>query len=163
MKRLAARVVLVACVALWGTTLWALNVGALADEIPVSLQTCVPDAPPPLGCPEPSASGSPPGSSPSPTESEEPTEEDSTVTIKYGNKKFSGAVKSDSAACERARDVSIKKKGGKVVGKDKTDARGKYSVRYPKPKGKRYFAKVAPKEAGGTTCNGAKSKTIKAG
>ena len=84
------------------------------------------------------------------------------MTIKYSNNKFSGAVKSDSAACERNRKVSVKKRGGRVVGDDVTDDAGKWSLRFPNPKGKRYFAKVAPKQAGETTCNGAKSRTIKA-
>ena len=165
MKRKGARAALVACVALWGATLWALNSGALAQELPIPLQTCVPDGPPPVGCPDesPSPSGSSsPSPSGSPSEEPEPTEEDSKITIKYSNNKFSGAVKADTAKCEKGRKVSVKKRGAGVVGTDTTDNAGKWSVRYPEPKGKRYFAKVAPKKVGETTCNGAKSQTIKA-
>jgi hypothetical protein len=168
MKRLGARAVLISCVVLWVGTLWALSMGALATEAPVALQSCVPlPLPPPAGCeeepsgsPSPSASGS---STPSPSPSDdEPTTEKPTISIKYAKNKFSGVVKSKTSFCERGRDVSVKKKGGKVVGSDTTNRAGKYNVRFPEPKGKRYFAKVAPRVGGQTSCQGAKSKTIKA-
>ena len=168
MKRAGARSVLVTCVALWLGVIWILNAGAFASETPAALQSCVPGLPPPLGCPEESpspsrSSSASPSSSPSSSPSEEPSEsEDSQLSIKYANKKFSGAVKSDSSACERNRSVSVKRRGGKVIGTDTTDSTGKWSVRYPKPKGKRYFAKVAPRVGGSPSCQGDRSKTIKA-
>ena len=161
MKRWGARSLLIACVALWAGTLWALNMGAFAQELPLPQPTCQTINPElPRYCTSPSSSGSPTPSG-SPT-TQQPKSEKSTLTIKYAKDKFSGAVSSKSASCERGRDVSVKKKGGKVIGSDTTDRAGKWSVRYPKPKGKRYFAKVAPRVGGATTCEGAKSKTIRA-
>ena len=163
MKRMGARSILLFCVVLWAGAIWALSVGAFANQLPpLPVQSCVPGAPPPLGCTSasPSRSASP-STSASPSE-EPPDEADSEITIKYANKKFSGAVTSDEASCERNRAVSVKKRGGRVVGTDTTDSAGKYSVRYPNPKGKRYFAKVAPRVGGATTCNGDRSRTIKA-
>jgi hypothetical protein len=61
--------------------------------------------------------------------------------------------------------VSLKKKtasGAKTVGKTESTAGGKWEIAYPKPGGKKYFAKVKASSKGSTSCGGAKSKTIKA-
>ncbi|HYI45443.1 MAG TPA: hypothetical protein VE174_08305 [Actinomycetota bacterium] len=181
MQRRTSRSILLAVISLWLVGLWGMSVGASTNASVVATQSCVPGPlPPPVGCPptsaspsgsgSPSASGSPsssPSSSPSqsPTPRPEPEDSKSTISIKYKSKKFSGAVKS-SSECQVGRNVVVKKKGKKVktVGKTKTVAGGKWKVAYPKPRGKKYYAKVKTSNAeSGGTCRGAKSKTIRAG
>ena len=178
MKRRTTRSILVGVISMWALIFWAMGVAAIANPQPgVVRQSCLPGGPPPVGCPSPSGtssgsaspSGSPSGSSSpssSPSESPEPEPQDSAskITIKYGKKQFSGAVTS-SRSCENGRNVTLHRlKGGKArnVGKTRTAPSGKWKIAYPKPGGKKYYAKVKQSKAGETTCKGARSKTIRA-
>lgn len=121
-------------------------------------------APPPV-CPASSSSGSATPSG-SPTGGETETY-DSTLTIAYGNDRFSGAVKANGK-CKPGRKVIVRKvrKGPDLlVGRDTTNRRGRWSVREPDAARGRYYAKVLKRVYTLTdtviTCRGDRSKTIR--
>lgn len=125
-------------------------------------------APPPV-CP--ASPGSPSGSG-SPTPSGSSTggggeTYDSTLTIAYGNDRFSGAVRSDGK-CKPGRKVIVRKirRGPDLlVGRDTTNRRGRWSVGEPDAARGRYYAKVLKRVYTLTdtaiTCRGDRSKTIR--
>jgi hypothetical protein len=87
-----------------------------------------------------------------------------TVSISYKANRFRGRVKpaGPCAAGELVRIYRVRKGKDPVVGKDKTNGKGRYVVLEKNADG-RYYAKVKKSTAGADTCLGAKSKTIKVG
>jgi hypothetical protein len=57
---------------------------------------------------------------------------------------FKGGVKSRFHKCEKGRQVELHKKGTGVVGRDSSNRRGKWKVRYPRAQGQ-FFAEVLRK------------------
>jgi hypothetical protein len=132
------------------------SVSCLVNNPPVQCRTISPGGGSPTASPTGSPTGGPGG----------PEKHDSSITIDYGNDKFSGAVKS-AKKCKPQREVVVRKvrKGpDPVVGRDTTNRRGKWSATVEDAKG-RYFAKVAKRvfTQGSTRveCGGARSKTIR--
>ena len=131
-----------------------------------SVSCAVPQVPQTCRTITPSSSGSSTASpSSSPTGGPTVEKHDSTLSIDYGNSKFSGKVTSASK-CKPQRQVVVRKlKSGPdpVVGRDTTNARGKYSFSFGDAKGK-YYAKVAKRifTQGSTRveCGADRSKTI---
>lgn len=139
------------------------------------------------GSPRPSGSPSPRPSGASPSNTQTSNEEEqrkreivpvlqqdqtckSTITISYSQRKkaFGGRVKSEAAECKGGRKVQVKKfKRGKdpTVGRAVTNARGVYTVPSPNARGRFYAvaakANVENDEGGTTTCQAARSKTIR--
>lgn len=181
-----ARIALLFSVGLVAAIIGAFDAYGLAGQSPMALQTSgspsrsataspgpsvscpVPQASP-VGCVtrNPSSSSSSTASpSGSPTGPGGPEKHDSTITIDYGNGKFSGAVKSVTK-CKPMRQVVVRKvRQGpdRLIGRATTNDRGKWSVAEPDAKG-RYYAKVAKRiftqDGTRVECGGAKSKTIK--
>jgi Ca2+-binding RTX toxin-like protein len=86
------------------------------------------------------------------------------LTIAYNSKQdvFTGKLKSSSATCKSKVKVKVfRKKKGKdpLVGSDKTDKGGSYSVKEPRANGK-FYAKVGAKPTPNGTCVPKTSKTI---
>lgn len=177
-----ARVALLISMGLVAAIIGAFDAYGLPIGLPMAQQTsgspspspspseseCDLDPLPPPVCPEPepseSGTASPTGS---PTGGPGgPEKHDSTITIRYGNDKFSGAVKSANK-CKPKREVVVRKvrKGrDRIVGRDTTNKKGKWSDEVADAKG-RYYAKVAKRvfTQGSTRveCGGAKSKKIR--
>ena len=96
--------------------------------------------------------------------------ESSTVTIRWDKPRFKGRVRSDRPFCRRNRKVVVRrqKRGpDPVVGRDRTNRRGRYSIN-PRPnprRGQRYYAVAKPKKKKkhrhSHVCRRARSRTIK--
>jgi len=72
-----------------------------------------------------------------------------TLSIKYDRKParkaaFKGAVRSRVHKCETGRQVELHRRKTGVVGRDMSNAKGKWKVRYPRARGK-FFAEVLRK------------------
>jgi hypothetical protein len=72
-----------------------------------------------------------------------------TVSIRYDRKParkaaFKGAVRSKVHKCETGRQVELHRRKTGVVGRDTSNAKGKWKVRYPRAQGK-FFAEVLRK------------------
>lgn len=129
--------------------------------------TPTPSSPSPRPTQSSSPSPSPSGSTPPPPSVQEA---DSDISIAYDARRnsFKGRVTSGKARCETGRRVTIKKvKKGKdaTAGRDRTNRRGKWSLRERNPRG-RYYAKVAEKSYAGNNnrtiiCKAARSRTIR--
>jgi hypothetical protein len=92
---------------------------------------------------------------------------DSKVTISSKPPAFHGHVKSDKSACEKQRKVKLFKQrqgSDKLLGKDKSNNRGKWEVEVDPLKSGAYYAKVVRRKEGtaGTifVCRGDTSKTV---
>ena len=96
---------------------------------------------------------------------------DSDVTIRYSDarNRFSGAVRSDENACERGRQVLLKKdrRGtrDRTVDSTLTTRRGTWKIGHRNPEG-RFYARVTQTSkraanGGRVECNGARSRTIR--
>ena len=117
------------------------------------------------------SSASPTTASPTPTGTTPPPPViyPSTTTLKVNGNKFTGKVKSRHANCRRGRSVLLKKeKPGKdkTVGKDRTNRRGRYSIKERNPNGT-YYTVAKTKRfttgAGGpVTCDSDRSPKRKA-
>lgn len=108
--------------------------------------------------------------SPSPT-SAQPREKKSTVTIVYKTapRRFVGRVGS-AEICIRERPIVVRKVregADPVIGKGRTDERGRYGIPTKSSSGGRYYAVVRESTAGKygtlTVCGAARSKTIRLG
>lgn len=74
----------------------------------------------------------------------------SRVSLDYSDSAFKGKVRSGRPKCEKNRKVKIKKMRpgrDRVVGRDRTNDRGKFRVRERNAKG-RYYAKVSRRSRG---------------
>ncbi|HYI45603.1 MAG TPA: hypothetical protein VE174_09145 [Actinomycetota bacterium] len=127
----------------------------------------------PTPTPTPSSSSASPSSSPTPTPTPSRTEPpdqtfNSSISIKYEGRAFSGAVSSRGSRCEGRRDVAVKKvKRGrdKVVKRVQTGRGGQWRARSQNAKG-RYYAKAKAtaftgRDGAQIDCRGARSKTIR--
>ena len=142
--------------------------GGQATPTPTPTETEDPNPIPPL--PNPLESESP---TPTPTSTSGGGETErcrSEINIAYNSaqQRFSGAVRSDKAACERGRRVTLKlDRSGKdrTVGTTTTTRRGKWTIPFD-GNGKRYYAKAAKRSitrsGGKIVCLGDRSKTIRA-
>jgi hypothetical protein len=124
-------------------------------------------APPPL-CPSSSAAGTS-SASPTPSGSTTPAPGEThaaSLTIDYNRGVFSGEVRS-AAKCETQRKIVLRKvrKGpDRIVGRDTTNAKGKWAISVDKAHGK-YYAKalkrIFTEDDHEVTCKGATSDRVR--
>ena len=107
----------------------------------------------------------------SPTSTDGPSGEqrrcNSEITIRHDSDRqlFSGAVRSDEAACKRGRRVNLKlDRDGRdrTVETTTTTRRGKWKAAFPNPRGRRFYAVVTKSSTPRLVCLPAKSRTIRA-
>lgn len=87
----------------------------------------------------------------------------SKVTISDMPKYFHGRVLADTNACQRERRVKLylqKQSSNKLLGKDTTNNKLRWTIQVNPPKPGAYFAKVITQERGGQTCDRDKTRTI---
>jgi hypothetical protein len=88
------------------------------------------------------------------------------LTINHAGADFHGKLRPRGRCAKRNRVVVYRKKRGRDarVGRDKTNRRGRYSVREPDPRRGVYYAKVRASFAvGAGNCLAAKSKALRIG
>lgn len=114
-----------------------------------------------------------PGESPSPTPTPPPPPPppktcETEVTLKFGKRGFSGALRSDDQGCVSRRQVSLvldRKKDSEIADTLTSDSgRYKFPVKRKAVEGKKFYTetpRIMAADGENTTCNEARSKVVK--
>lgn len=87
----------------------------------------------------------------------------SKVTISDREQLFHGRVLADTNACQKQRRVKLylqKQSSNKLLGKDTTNGKLRWTIELKPEKPGAYFAKVITQVRGGNTCDRDKTRTI---
>ncbi len=85
------------------------------------------------------------------------------MTISERVPAFNGAIRSSARACESGRRVQLIRKtssGKRLIGRDRSSARGRWRIPADPLKPGAYYARAKPKRAGSASCRAGRSDVV---